>query len=102
MGNPLASSAIHRLPDAQAAVLSSAYQRQIAPCRRHSVLGALALVVLIALAGFVGEVSLPKFIANIGNFTSYIGRLFYLDNGDLTFTNVYEWFWGVTQKNKWL
>ena len=98
----MASSAIHRLPDAQAAVLRVSYDSQIAARRRRSVFGVLALIVLIALAGFVGEVSLPKFIANIGNFTSYIGRLFYLDSGDFVFTNVHEWFWGVTQKNKWL
>jgi phosphonate transport system permease protein len=96
------ASAIHRLPDAQASALARSYDAQIAARRRQTVLGALLLTLLVVAAGVVGEVSLPKFVANIGNFTSYIGRLFHLDNGALVFTDVSEWFWGVTQKNKWL
>ena len=82
----MASSAIHLLPEAQAALLRGLYDGQIAARRRRNILGVLALIALIGLAGGVGEVSLPKFIANIGNFTSYIGRLFYLDSGDFVFT----------------
>ena len=96
------ASAIHRLPDAQAAALARSYDSQIAARRRQNILGALLLIALIVAAGAVGEVSLAKLFANIGNFTSYIGRLFYLDSGDFVFSNIYEWFWGVTQKNKWL
>ena len=95
-------SAIHQLPDAQADALHRAYDSQIAARRSQSFLGAAALVALIFLAGYVGEVSIPKFLANIGNFSTYIGHLFYLDSGASVFSNVYEWFWGVTQKNKWL
>ncbi len=65
-------------------------------------LAGLLLVVCIASAGFVGEVDLAKLFWNIGKFASYIGRLFFLDTGDSVFTNPYEWFWGITQKNKWL
>jgi phosphonate transport system permease protein len=96
------ASAVHRLPDAQAGMLASAYDRQIAARRRRTLFGGFVLLAIIALAGAAGEVNLPKFFGHIDNFTNYIGRLFYLDNGDLVFTNVYEWFWGVTQKNKWL
>ncbi len=83
-------------------MLASAYDRQIAARRRRTLFGGFVLLAIIALAGAAGEVNLPKFFGHIDNFTNYIGRLFYLDNGDLVFTNVYEWFWGVTQKNKWL
>jgi phosphonate transport system permease protein len=96
------TSAIHRLPDAQGNALARAYDGQIAARRRQTLLGAALLIALAIAAGAVGEVSLPKFVGNIGNFTSYIGRLFHLDSGALVFTDVSEWFWGVTQKNKWL
>ena len=97
------SSAIHRLPDAQAAALARAYQGQVAARRRRGWLGAAVLVALVLVAGRFGEVSPLKFVANIGNFTDYIGRLFYLDRrGVRVFSDVSEWFWGVTQKNKWL
>ena len=96
------TSAIHRLPDAQGAALARAYDGQIAVRRRQTLLGAALLVALIVAAGAVGEVSLPKFIANIGNFTSYIDRLLHLDSGAFVLSDVSEWFWGVTQKNKWL
>ncbi|MGD0723519.1 MAG: phosphonate ABC transporter, permease protein PhnE [Roseiarcus sp.] len=96
------SSAIHRLPDAQAAALTRAYRGQVAARRRRGWLGAAVLAALILAAGHFGEVSPVKFVAHIGNFTDYIGRLFYLDSGASAFSDVSEWFWGVTQKNKWL
>ena len=96
------ASAIHRLPDAQANALARSYHSQIAARRRQTALGGALLIALIVAAGAVGEVSLPKFLGNIGNFTSYIGRLFQLDSGASVFSDVSEWFWGITQKNKWL
>ncbi len=96
------ASAFHRLPDVQAETLVNAYQGQIAARRRRTLLGAVLLIALILLAGRFGEVSPAKFLANLGNFTSYIGRLFFLDNGNSVFSDISEWFWGITQKNKWL
>jgi phosphonate transport system permease protein len=96
------SSVTHRLPDAQATVRMRAYDGQIAARRRRTFLGAALLLAIIVLAGEVGEVSITKFVTNIGNFTSYIGRLFYLDSGEPAIANISEWFWGVTQKSKWL
>jgi phosphonate transport system permease protein len=78
------------------------YNGQVAARRRRVYLGAGLLFATILVAGHVGEVSPGKLFANLGNFTGYIGRLFYLDNGALVFSNVSEWFWGITQKNKWL
>ena len=36
-----------------------------------------------------------ELIDNIGNFTSYIGRLFHLDSGALVWTDPVEWYWGL-------
>jgi len=65
-------------------------------------LGALVLILCIVTAGFVGEVSPSKLFGNIDRFTDYIGRLFFLDDGQSVFAHPSEWFWGITQKNKWL
>jgi phosphonate transport system permease protein len=96
------SNAVLRLPDAQAAALLKGYSDHVAARRRRLCLGAIVLVALIYVAGYVGEASPTRLYDNIGNFTGYIGRLFYLDDGQLVFLNAYEWFWGITQKNKWL
>jgi phosphonate transport system permease protein len=53
----------------------------------------------VALSSISAEVSLPKLFGNIGNFTSYIGRLFHLDSGGLVFTDPVEWYWGL---GRWL
>jgi phosphonate transport system permease protein len=90
------------LPEAQAQPLLRAYAAQIAARRRQLWLGALVLAALIYAAAYVGEVNPARLYQNIGNFTGYIGRLFYLDDGQIVFSNVSEWFWGITQKNKWL
>jgi phosphonate transport system permease protein len=95
-------SAILRLPDARIKGLLAIYDGQVAARRWQLLLGAVVLIASIYVAGYVGEVSLTKFFANFGNFTGYIGRLFYLDSGELVFRNPGEWFWGITQKNKWL
>ena len=41
------------------------------------------------------EVDPAKFWENIGNFTSYFGRLSHLDSGDHVWTDPAEWFWGL-------
>jgi phosphonate transport system permease protein len=92
----------HQVAETRAVTLLRSYDRQIAARRRRSYLGAALLLAMMLLAGHVGEVSPVKFFANLGNFTSYIGRLFYLDSGASVFSDPAEWFWGITQKNKWL
>lgn len=67
---------------------------------RWQFIGGLALVwVLAMLAGWLAEVDLVKFYDNIGNFTSYIGRIFYLESGQAVIRDPFEWFWGL---DKWL
>lgn len=58
----------------------------------------LVLAVLTVAAARVAEVEPGKFLANIGRFTDYFGRLFYLDTGKHVFTDIAEWFWGF---GKW-
>jgi phosphonate transport system permease protein len=68
--------------------------------RRLQVVGGLAVVwVLAILAAWMAEVDLGKFYDNIGNFTSYIGRIFYLESGQAVIRDPFEWFWGL---DKWL
>ena len=68
--------------------------------RRLQAVGGLAVVgVLAMLAAWMSEVDLVKFVDNIGNFTSYIGRIFYLESGQAVIRDPFEWFWGL---NKWL
>ena len=64
-----------------------------------SVAATLALMLCTALAAWVAEVDLHKLATNIDRLTSYIGRIFMLDNGQPVWTNVAEWYWGL---DKWL
>jgi len=57
-------------------------------------IGVLVLAVLIMLAGRVAEVDLAKLWANAHQLTSYLGRIFYLDNGKLVLTDIADWYWG--------
>ena len=86
---------IPRLPDAQIAALSAGYRTELAARRRMTLLGAALIAVLTLLAAQVAEVDLGKLAANIDKFTSYFGRLFYLDTGAHVFSDVREWFWGL-------
>ena len=92
------ASAIHRLPDAQLVELGAPYLAEMAARRRSTLLGLTALVLCILVSAIVAEVDLVRFFTNFGNFTSYLGRIFYLDTGASVFTDVSEWFWGL---GKW-
>ncbi len=94
--------AILRLPDEQVAVLSAGYRAQQASKRRTTWLGLVVLAVAIAVSGHVAEIDLARLVSNIGKFTSYFGRIFYLDNGQLVFTDIGEWFWGIWKWGKQL
>jgi phosphonate transport system permease protein len=91
--------AISRLPQSQLAPRLKAYEDAQAARRRATWLGAVILGICIFLAAGMAEVDLGKFFDNIGQFTSYIGRIFYLENGRFVLTDPGEWFWGW---KKWL
>jgi phosphonate transport system permease protein len=94
-----AQSSLLRLPDHQLAPLAAAYRDAQIAKRRNALLLLAAIIVTALIAGRVAEVDPAKFLANIARFTSYIGRLFYLDTGAPVWTDIGEWFWGW---KKWL
>ena len=78
----MASPVVH-LPDAQLRPLLAAYDASVRARRWNSMLVVICVVVAVALSSVSAEVDLGKLIANIGNFTSYIYRLFHLESGAL-------------------
>lgn len=87
--------AVPILPEHQVRTLEGVYGRAVASKRRRSLLGAVILTGCIATAAWAGEVDLITWWANLGKFTSYIGRLFYLENGQPVWTDIAEWYWGI-------
>ena len=96
------AQAIMTLPDHQAAALVKSYETAVASRRRRMLFGGAVLILCVYGASISGEVNLPKLFGNLSNFFNYIGRLFYLDTGASVFSDPSEWFWGITQKSKWL
>ena len=93
------ATTVPTLPPAQAVELIRSYDRQIAARRRQTLLGFGIVAILVVLFGAVAEVEPGKLVANLGRLTSYVGRLFLLDSGQLVFMDPREWFWGI---GKWL
>ena len=93
------SSPVVRLPDAQLRPLLAAYEASVRVRRRNTLLGFAVLFVAIGLSSISAEISPSLFVAKIGNFTSYIGRLAHLDSGALVITDPIEWYWGLA---RWL
>jgi phosphonate transport system permease protein len=93
------ASAVTRLPDAQLLALSAAYRGEMAARRRITLMGGLVLAVCVALASWVAETDVAKFATHAHRLPDYFVRIFYLDNGQLVFTDMAEWFWGL---GKWM
>jgi phosphonate transport system permease protein len=94
------ATAVPTLPEAQATALQAAYDRALGTKRLWFWFGALVLCGVIALSGWIAEVNLPRFFANISKFTSYISRLFFLDTGKPVWTDFADWFWGLKKWGK--
>lgn len=92
------ATAVPTLPEPQARALAHAYDSAVAAKRARTLLAAGVLAVCTAVACWVAEVDAGKFASNIHRFTSYIGRLFFLDTGQPVWTDFVEWFWGL---KKW-
>jgi phosphonate transport system permease protein len=92
-------SPIVQLPEAQLQPLLAAYDASVRSRRWHSFVVFACVIFAVALSSVSAEVSPGKLAANIGNFTSYFGRLLHLDNGALVWTNPVEWYWGLS---RWL
>jgi phosphonate transport system permease protein len=93
------SSPVVQLPDAQLRPLLAAYDASVRARRWQSFLVLACIVVAVVLSSISAEVSLGKLLANIGNFTSYFGRLAHLDSGALVVSDPVEWYWGL---GRWL
>jgi len=87
--------AVPTLPEHQARALEGAYRTAVASKRRQALIGAAVLMGCIAAAAWAGDVDLATFWANLGRFTSYLGRLVYLENGQPVWTDIAEWYWGI-------
>jgi phosphonate transport system permease protein len=98
-GSYTVTSIVLPLPIAQLDPLQHAYSAAGAEKQRAVVVGIVVFLAGIGVASYVAEVDIAKFWLNIGRFTNYLGRLFYLDTGQLVWTDVTEWFWGF---KKWL
>lgn len=93
------ASPIVQLPEPQLRPLLAAYEAAVRRRRWHTFLVIACVIAAMALSSISAEVAPAKFLANIGNFTSYIGRLAHLDNGALVWTDPVEWYWGLA---RWL
>jgi phosphonate transport system permease protein len=93
------TSPVVHLPEAQLRPLLASYDAAVRSRRLQSLVVAACIVAMIALSSISAEVSLGKLVDNIGNFTSYFGRLLHLDSGAFVWTDPVEWFWGL---RRWL
>jgi phosphonate transport system permease protein len=80
-------------------LLDGAYRSAVSAKRRQTLIGGAVLIIAVMIASVVAEVRPATFAENIGNFFSYLGRIFTLESGALVFTDIGEWFWGW---KKWL
>jgi phosphonate transport system permease protein len=90
LGSPVVT-----LPPAQLQPLLAAYDASVRTRWLHTlfVLGCIAVAMVAASAS--AEVSIVRLIENFDRFPSYIVRLFHLENGQLVWTDLAEWFWGL-------
>ncbi len=91
------ATAVPTLPEPQARALAHAYDTAVAARRAQMLLAAGILAVCTGVACWVAEVDLAKLASNLHRFTSYIGRLFFLDTGKPVWTDFAEWFWGLSK-----
>jgi phosphonate transport system permease protein len=88
------TSAVPILPPHQLQPLQSAYASATAAKSRRLTVGGVLLLASVAAACWVAEVDAVKLWTNIGRFTSYLGRIFLLENGQPVWTDIGEWYWG--------
>jgi phosphonate transport system permease protein len=93
-------TAIAILPDQQLASLERAYSASVAERRRRSILFAVLFLVCAAASVVVAEVDVIRLFRDIDKFTSYFGRLAYLENNQPVWTDPAEWFWGLGKWSK--
>jgi phosphonate transport system permease protein len=87
------------LPDAQLEPLQRAYDHARLKRRAQGLFALTLLLGAIVLSGNTAEVRLDALFAHLDHLTGYVSRIFYLENHKPVWTDVAEWYWGLT---KWL
>lgn len=79
-----------------------AYRALVAARRRSFSLGLAVLAACVLAASWMSEVDLALFAANIHQFSTYIGKIFTLDSGEMAgrfvLMDIAGWYWGI---GKW-
>lgn len=75
------------------------YRDAVRAKRARAALVAACIGVCILVSAVSAEVDVVKLFANIDKFTSYLGRIFVLENGRPVWTDPVEWYWGL---GRWL
>jgi phosphonate transport system permease protein len=96
------STLIAAINPARISSLEGAYGHCVAARRRSTLLVSAVLAVLLVLSTIQAEVDIAKLVANFGNLTSYVSRIFQLENGQPTVSDIGEWFWGWKRWSKLL
>ncbi|HKU95228.1 MAG TPA: phosphonate ABC transporter, permease protein PhnE, partial [Vineibacter sp.] len=68
-------------------MLERGYRDAVRAKRTRAALMGVCVVVCLVLSALSAEVDLGKLFANIGKFTSYIGRIFVLESGQPVWTD---------------
>ncbi|MGE0422955.1 MAG: phosphonate ABC transporter, permease protein PhnE [Reyranellaceae bacterium] len=89
------TTAIQRLPESRERALARGYAQAIAQRRMRTLLGAVILIILIAMSARTSEVDLATLFSRIGSVGGYFDRLLTLDTGARVWSDVGEWFWGT-------
>ena len=63
--------------------LATAYAAEVATKRRRFIVAVAGLALMVFMAGWIAEIRLDVFFANIHKFPNYIARLFVLDSGPM-------------------
>jgi phosphonate transport system permease protein len=86
--------AVTILPSQQLEALNATYRKAVARKRLRLTLGAAVLFASLVAASIGAEVNLRTFFSHFANFVSYFDRIFTLENGSRTWTDIGEWLWG--------
>jgi phosphonate transport system permease protein len=88
------SQILSGLSPARLEALETGYAALVAARRRATLFSFAVLALVLVLSAAQSEVDIGKFIRNLGNFTSYVARIFQLESGKFVLADPVEWFWG--------
>ncbi len=85
--------AITILPGPELSSLSAAYRTTLALHRRQTIIGVAVFATLLLVSGWMAEIRPITFLANIGNFGSYVARTIPSLHLATLSADVREWYW---------